>query len=247
MRDFRHREGLRYPCDMAHPFVARVRPFVPQAEAMGVPGAVLIAQAVLESGWGGSGLARLGNAWFGIKAGPRWAGAVYSGTTREWVARQWRLVPGRHRVYPSRAEALADGCDPGALFRAYADVAENVRDYLRFFHANPRYHPALLAYARRRDPRRFASDIAAAGYATAPDYAERLIGLMERLATDLLPVRSFGLWLLGRYVPPQALIVHEHRVYVRIRALAALLGWRIAFDHDRKAVYVGRSEREGAR
>lgn len=247
MRDFPRLQEPRYPCDMARLFLARVRPFAPQAEAMGIPGAVMIAQAVLESGWGRSGLARLGGAWFGIKAGPRWTGAVYSGTTREWVAGEWRIVPGRHRIYPSRAEALAGGSPPGSLFRAYADVAENVRDYLRFFHANPRYHPALRAYARSRDPRRFASDIAAAGYATAPDYAERLIALMERLAADLLPARSFGLWLLGRYMPPDALLVRGHRVYVRIRTLAALLGWPIAFDQDRKAVYVGRHEREGAR
>src|SRR5574341_1315404 len=105
MRDFPLRLRPRYPCDMAEAFLARVRAFVPQAEAMGIPGAVLVAQAVLESG-----------------------------TTREWAAGRWRLIPGRHRVYASRGEALAEGCDPGALFRAYADVAGNVRDYLRFFH-----------------------------------------------------------------------------------------------------------------
>src|SRR5574341_2596807 len=99
MRDFPLRLRPRYPCDMAEAFLARVRAFVPQAEAMGIPGAVLVAQAVLESGWGRSGLARLGGAWFGIKAGPLWPDAVYSGTTREWAAGRWRLIPGRHRVY----------------------------------------------------------------------------------------------------------------------------------------------------
>jgi len=223
---------------MVDPFVARVRAFVPWAEAMGVPGAVLVAQAVLESGWGRSGLARLGGAWFGIKADRRWMGAVYSGTTREWDAGRWRIVPGRHRVYPSRAAALADGCAAGSLFRAYPSVADNVRDYLRFFHATPRYHPALRAYPRHRDPRQFASDIARAGYATAPDYAERLVALMERVAADLLPPRSVSLWLLGRYLSPDALILHRRRVYVRVRALAALLGWRVAYDPQRKAVHV---------
>src|SRR5574341_831196 len=60
MRDFPLRLRPRYPCDMAEAFLARVRAFVPQAEAMGIPGAVLVAQAVLESGWGRSGLARVG-------------------------------------------------------------------------------------------------------------------------------------------------------------------------------------------
>lgn len=232
---------------MADAFLPRVRSFVPQAEAMGVPGAVMVAQAVLESGWGRSGLARLGESWFGIKAGPRWNGRVYSGTTREWTAEGWVRIPGRHRVYGSRDEALADGCDPRALFRAYDDVAGNVRDYLRFFHANPRYHPALRRYRRTGDPRRFALDIAAAGYATAPDYAPRLIDLMERLTPDLLPPRGFSLWMLGHFVPPDALVVLRRRAYVSVRALAHLLGWTIAVDHGRKAIVVVDPVEEGAR
>lgn len=232
---------------MASAFLARARSFVPQAEAMGVPGAVMVAQAVLESGWGRSGLARRGEAWFGIKAGARWSGRVYSGTTREWTAGGWVRIPGRHRVYAARADALADGCDPRALFRAYDDVGENVRDYLRFFHANPRYRPALRGYRRSGDPRRFALDIAAAGYATSPDYGPHLITLMERYLPDLLPPRGFSLWVLGRFVPPGALLVLRRRAYVSIRALAALLGWSIAVDHGRKAIVVADPVEEGAR
>ncbi|MDR7494973.1 MAG: glucosaminidase domain-containing protein [Armatimonadota bacterium] len=223
-----------------------MRAFVPRAEAMGVPGAVMVAQAVLESRWGRSGLARLGRAWYGIKATASWPGAVYSGTTREWMAgRGDALVLGRHRVYPSRAAALAAGCAPGSLFRAYPSVAQNVGDYLRFFRVNPRYHPALRAYRQSRDARRFALDIARAGYATAPDYARRLIAVMEQVAADLLPARSLSLWLLGRYLPSDALLVRGGRVYLRVRALAAALGWRVAYDPQRKAVYLGADGEEG--
>ncbi len=168
-------------------FLARVRRYVPLAEARGVPGAVLVAQAILESNWGRSGLARAGNALYGIKATPAWSGPVYCGTTREWVAGSgWRVLRGTHQVYSSLREARAAGCPPGALFRAYATTAANVRDYLEFFHDNPRYHPALRAYARSADPRRFAYDIASAGYATAPGYGRRLVALMERYVPDLL-------------------------------------------------------------
>lgn len=221
-------------------FLTRVRAFVPQAEAMGVPGAVLVAQAVLESGWGRSGLARLGNAWFGMKGDPRWPGAVYSGTTREWIPGQgYVVVPGAHRVFPSRQDALAAGCAAGSLFRAYRDVAGNVRDYLRFFHANPRYHPALRYYAVVRDARRFAEEIAAAGYATAPDYGRRLLRLMEQVAADLLPPGR-GVWVDGRPLPAGAVLWQQGRVYVRIRTLAGVLGWRITYDHGRKSVHVSR-------
>lgn len=231
---------------MADSFLTQVRAFVPRAEAMGVPGAVMVAQAVLESRWGRSGLARSGHAWYGIKATASWPGAVYSGSTREWVPGQgYATVPGPHRLYPSRAAALADGCAPGSLFRAYASVAENVRDYLRFFHVNPRYHPALRAYARHRDARRFALDIARAGYATAPDYARRLIAVMEQVAADLLPARSISLWLFGRCLPPEALLVHRSRVYARVRALAAVLGWRVTYDPHRRAVSVQADREEG--
>lgn len=172
-------------------FLARVRRYVPLAESRGVPGAVLVAQAVLESGWGRSGLARAASALYGIKATAIWGGAVYCGTTREWAyGKGWMVMPGTHRVYPSYRAAAAAGCAPGTLFRAYPTDAANVRDYLQFFRDNPRYHPALRAYARSRDPRRFAYDIAAAGYATAPGYGRQLVKLMERYVPDLLVSRT---------------------------------------------------------
>ena len=49
----------------------------------GVLASLTIAQAILESGWGKSGLTVKGNALFGIKAGTSWTGAVYSGKTQE--------------------------------------------------------------------------------------------------------------------------------------------------------------------
>lgn len=178
------------PPPVQEAFLTRVRRYAPLAEARGVPGAVLVAQAVLESNWGRSGLARSAAALFGIKATPAWRGAVYCGTTREWVrGKGWVRRPGTHRVYASLQEATAAGCPRGALFRAYPTTAANVRDYLQFFHDNPRYHPALRGYARSGDARRFAYDIASAGYATAPGYGRQLVTLMERHVPDLLMVR----------------------------------------------------------
>ena len=172
-------------------FLTRVRRYVPLAEARGVPGGVLVAQALLESNWGRSGLARAASALFGIKATPAWRGAVYCGTTREWVrGKGWVRRRGTHRVYPSLGEATAAGCPRGALFRAYPTTAANVRDYLQFFHDNPRYRRALYGYAASGDARRFAYDIAAAGYATAPGYGRQLVRLMEQHVPDLLVART---------------------------------------------------------
>lgn len=179
------------PSAVQEAFLSRVRRYVPLAEARGVPGAVLVAQAVSESNWGRSGLARSAAALFGIKATPAWRGAVYCGTTREWIhGRGWVRWPGTHRVYSSLHEATAAGCPRAALFRAYPTTAANVGDYLQFFHDNPRYHSALRSYARSGDARRFAYDIASAGYATAPGYGRRLVVLMEQYVPDLLAVRN---------------------------------------------------------
>ena len=49
----------------------------------GVLASLTIAQAILESGWGKSGLTVKANALFGIKAGTSWKGRVYSTKTQE--------------------------------------------------------------------------------------------------------------------------------------------------------------------
>ena len=49
----------------------------------GVLVSLTIAQAILESGWGKSGLTVKANALFGIKAGTSWKGRVYSAETKE--------------------------------------------------------------------------------------------------------------------------------------------------------------------
>lgn len=216
-------------------FLAQLRSLAPIAEEGGVPGSAMIAQAVLESGWGRSGLARLGAALFGIKARQDWTGKVYSGTTKEFAGGHYVTIPGPNKVYPSRSDALADGCDPRTLFRAYDNVIDNLRAYVRFFHENPRYQTALRAYARTRDPRIFAVEIARAGYATAPGYGERLIALMERLNPDRLP-RGWTVRVNGTQLRNETLRIDHGRVFVRLRSLAAALSMRVAYDAQTRTV-----------
>jgi flagellar protein FlgJ len=229
-------------------FLDRVRAFVPIAEAGGVPGAVLVGQAVLESNWGRSGLARAGNAYFGVKARRGWPGKVYYGSTYEAIP-----FAGAHRhgprsyhahatdtLFDSRDSALAAGANTVALFRAYASVEENIYDYVRFFHRNPRYRPALDAYALTGDPRRFALMIARAGYATSPTYGQRLAAVMERYASDLLPARRrIEVRVGGRPLPPESVLVVNSRVFVHVRRIAVLLGLTVAYDHPTKVVTLG--------
>lgn len=219
-------------------FVDELRSHIPVVEAGGVPGAVMIAQATLESGWGRSGLARLGNALFGVKARSGWNGRVYSGTTAEFVPGSGYVkIPGPNRVFNSRPDALQEGCDPRTLFRAYASVTDNVGDYVRFFRQNPRYRRALLVYAQTHDPRAFAREIARAGYATSPRYAERLTALMQWLTPDLLP----PLWTVhvnGSTIPHDAVCVIGGRVFIRVRTLAQLIHMRLDYDERTRTVRI---------
>lgn len=131
---------------------------VDSADRTGVPASVTIAQAILESYWGSSRLARDANNYFGIKsqtkAGP--AGSVWFDV--------WEVIGGRN-VVQSQA------------FRAYNTIAESFIDHGLFFVENARYGAAMAA---KDDARQFAREINRAGYATDPAYASKLIGLMDR-------------------------------------------------------------------
>jgi flagellar protein FlgJ len=124
----------------------------------GVPSSVAIAQAILESSWGRSFLAREANNLFGVKAltkeGP--AGVV-------WID-AWEVQDGQDINVPQP-------------FRKYHTVAESIVDHGLFFIENRRYASALAA---KDDGMEFARRIAAAGYATDPDYAPKLMALMDR-------------------------------------------------------------------
>jgi hypothetical protein len=127
-------------------------------EQTGVPASVTIAQAILESSWGSSRLARENNNYFGIKAKGRLGPASVV-----WYD-VWEVIDGADVVQRQP-------------FRAYHTAAESFIDHGRFFLRNRRYADAL---AVRDDPRQFAREIDLAGYATDPDYSDKLIALMDR-------------------------------------------------------------------
>ncbi len=124
----------------------------------GVPASVTVAQAILESDWGRSRLTRQGNNLFGIKAlnGPGPDGVVTMAT--------WEHV--------SSGDVLVQ-----APFKAYYTLEQSIDDHGKFFTSNHRYAAAL---AVGKDARAFAQAIQDAGYATDPNYASKLIGLMDK-------------------------------------------------------------------
>jgi uncharacterized protein YraI len=141
------------------PFVAWAASLAQQMKAIyRVPAAVTIAQAILESGWGRSGLTVDGNNYFGMKCfdspGSNAAGC---------------------RPYATQ-ECAGTACYPtDASFRVYDSALESFQDHAHSLASLPRYHAAFS----HSDPDQFATAIADAGYATSPTYAHDLIDLMH--------------------------------------------------------------------
>lgn len=115
----------------------------------GIPASITMAQGILESGNGNSTLSRRSNNHFGIKCKGDWKG---------------RSV--RH-----------DDDAPNECFRAYDTVEESYEDHAEFLDSSPRYDSLFLFSSN--DYRSWARGLKSAGYATAPDYTERLIKLIE--------------------------------------------------------------------
>jgi len=124
----------------------------------GVPAELILSQAALESGWGrreirgedGSQSYNL----FGIKASPNWKGKVVNIMTTEYENGVARKV-----MQP---------------FRAYDSYAESFADYARLISRNERYSEVVKAGSAEEAAR----SIQRAGYATDPDYADKLISIM---------------------------------------------------------------------
>jgi flagellar protein FlgJ len=140
----------------ASDFVAAVLPTIrAAAAALRVSPLGLLAQAALETGWGRR-MARTPNGapslnLFGIKADEHWGGARATANTVEFsggVATQKQTA-----------------------FRAYGSIADSVRDFASLLARSPRYAEAL---AQGGNAQAYVQSIGQSGYATDPNYANKL-------------------------------------------------------------------------
>lgn len=125
----------------------------------GVPRAVTIAQSILESGWGRSGLSTKYRNYFGIKCG-----AVVSPYQKGCVAlKSYEYVKGKKKKYVSR-------------FRTYSSMEKSFLDHGRLLDGLDRYN---AAFTYTDDPDNFIRQVHKAGYATDPNYSTSVIKLMR--------------------------------------------------------------------
>ena len=123
---------------------------------------VTIAQAILESGWGKSELAKNAHNLFGIKASKDWKGKTYSKRTKEQKP--------TGEVY----EIVAD-------FRAYESFVDSILDHDAFFVSTDWRKKNYAAVLNAKNYKDQAKALQSCGYATALDYGKQLIQLIERL------------------------------------------------------------------
>lgn len=115
-----------------------------------IPASITLAQGILESGYGEGTLAKKANNHFGIKCHKGWKGKSITHDDDE-----------------------KDEC-----FRSYKNPLRSYRDHSLFLVDRDRY--SSLFTLNRKDYKGWAVGLKAAGYATDPKYADKLISLIER-------------------------------------------------------------------
>jgi peptidoglycan hydrolase FlgJ len=147
----------------------------PQAQdagqLLGVDPRHLIAQAALETNWGQSlphdSAGRSSNNLFGIKTSADWTGAAVSSATQEFQGAVARTT--------------------SAQFKAYATPTQSFEDYVALLRNNPRYSGALNTGS---DTQAFAAGLQRGGYATDPDYANKIAAVAGTVAQKVASTQA---------------------------------------------------------
>jgi flagellar protein FlgJ len=152
----------RHSFDSPESFVGSMRPYAEKAaKALGVDSSLLLAQAALETGWGQklvSNSRGSSNNLFNIKADKSWSGDKVATQTLEY-----------HQGIPVKEQAA---------FRSYSNFEDSFNDYVRFLNQNPRYTTALR---HGGNDEQFIRGIHQAGYATDPNYADKVLRVKAKI------------------------------------------------------------------
>ena len=156
----------------ASDFVGQVLPTIRvAAQALGIDPLGMLAQAALETGWGNR-MAHTADGkpslnLFGIKADENWAGARAVASTVE---------------YSGGVATLRR-----TSFRAYSSIEDSVKDFAHLLKSSPRYRQALEAGG---DTQGYAESMGRSGYATDPQYANKLSAILSSGALAAVTVRT---------------------------------------------------------
>ena len=155
--------GPVVPSESEKAFIEAMAPVAQESyKEHGVLPSITLAQGIIESAWGKSGLTVQGNNLFGIKADISWTGPVIEMNTQEFVNGQYITVVARWRVY-DRWE-------------------DSILDHGKFLKENIRYEQAGVFNAKNYKEQ--AEALLRAGYATDPNYSNKLCSMIESYSLD---------------------------------------------------------------
>lgn len=145
--------GIEPPVE---PYIQRFQlTAIAEMERTGIPASIKLAQAILESDYGRSELAKKANNHFGIKCGGDWDGETYSKQDDERGKSCFRVYKNAEQSFVAHSNFLAD---PNKVDRY-----------------------GFLFDIKSTDYKKWAKGLERAGYATSRTYAEDLIALIERM------------------------------------------------------------------
>ena len=155
--------GPVVPSESEKAFIEAMAPVAQESyKEHGVLPSITLAQGIIESARGKSGLTVQGNNLFGIKADISWTGPVIEMNTQEFVNGQYITVVARWRVY-DRWE-------------------DSILDHGKFLKENIRYEQAGVFNAKNYKEQ--AEALLRAGYATDPNYSNKLCSMIESYSLD---------------------------------------------------------------
>jgi flagellum-specific peptidoglycan hydrolase FlgJ len=142
---------MRITNDLIYNYINKYSPVAQSnMKSYGIPASIILAQGLLESGYGSSTLCLQANNHFGIKCHRDWRGDSVS----------------------------YDDDSRGECFRKYDDPFDSYRDHAIFLTSGSRY--ASLFNLERKDYQAWAKGLKNAGYATDSQYPLKLITLIEK-------------------------------------------------------------------
>ncbi|MHC5248142.1 glycoside hydrolase family 73 protein [Enterococcus sp. LJL90] len=154
------------PVELSH--TEFITTLVPHAQELqnqyGILPSIILGQAILESDWGQSSLASEYHNLFGIKASEGESSVTLE--TMEFVNEEWITIQGDFRVYNDWNESLDD----------------HTQLFVNGVSWNPSLYTEVLAAQTYQEA---AAALQTAGYATDPDYAAKIIAVIEENQLNL--------------------------------------------------------------
>lgn len=145
-------------------FINTISPYAIELKnEYGILPSITIAQAIVESDWGESSLAKNYNNYFGIKGDDPTNTKVLE--TKEYVNNEWETIYGR--------------------FRVYSDYKESMKDHAKLFVIgttwNPNQYQHVLSAQNYADA---ALALQTDGYATDPTYSQKIVEVIKQYNLD---------------------------------------------------------------